>query len=135
MKLLETVNTTPQTVVSLGNLNLGNVKHRICYGAFNYNGTDTITVREQGWYLINVKADLTSTVDNQAMVIGLYGNGTLIPETETNLFEAVAGSQGNVSFNKIIRICNGSPVDLTLRNGSSVSTIYDDVIFDIVKIG
>ena len=131
MKLLETVNTNAQTVVSLGTLNLGSVRHKICYGAFSYNGTDTITVKEPGWYLINV----TSTVATQAMVIGLYGDGTLVPETETNLFEAVAGSQGNASFNKIIRVCDGNPVSLTLRNGSSADTIYDDVIFDIIKIG
>lgn len=135
MKLLETVNTNAQTVQSLGTLNLGSVRHKICYGAFSYNGTDTITVKEPGWYLINVKADVTSTVATQAMVIGLYGDGTLVPETETNLFEAVAGSQGNVSFNKIIRVCAGNPVSLTLRNGSSADTIYDDVIFDIIKIG
>lgn len=134
MKLLEIVNTSSQTVNSLANLNLGNVKHRVCYGAFEYNNSDTITLIQPGWYFISVKADLTSTVASQAMVLALYGNGVLVPETETNVFATVAGTTTNVSFTKIAKVCINQPIKLTLVNTSSASIIYDDLIVDIVKV-
>ena len=132
--LIELVNTIPQTVSSLSSLNLGVVRHKICHNDFIYDGNTSLTIKSAGWYFISVKADITSTVANQPMVIGLYVNGNLIPETETNLFEATAGSQGNASFTKIIKICQNDPAILTLRNGSSATTIYNDVIMDVIKI-
>ena len=124
MKLLEVVNNTAQTVAATSVLNLGTVKHRGCYGAFNYDGSTTITLKQPGWYFISVKADVTSTVDSQPMVLALYGNGTLVPETETNVFATVAGTQTNVSFTKIARVCEGQPITLTLVNTSSAGNLY-----------
>lgn len=133
MKLLELINTNPQTVISGGTLNLGTVKHRVCYGAFDYNNS-AISLNQTGWYLISVKVDLTSTVASQPMSLALYGNGVIVPETETDVFEAVAGTATNLSFTKIARVCDCQPISLTLVNTSAADVIYDDLIIDIVKV-
>lgn len=134
MKLLELVNVNTQNVISLGTLNLGTVKHRVCYGAFNFNNSDTVTLVQPGWYYISVKADLTSTVASQPMVLALFANGVLVPETETNVFATAEGTQTNVSFTKIAKVCVDQPIALTLVNTSSANIIYDDLIVDIIKV-
>lgn len=134
MKLLETVNINEQTVAPNGVLNLGTVKHRVCYGAFSFDNSNAITLAQPGWYFISVKADVTSTAATQAMTLALFGNGVLVPETETNAFATVAGESSNVSFTKIARVCVDSPIVLTLVNTGTAATIYDDVIVDILKV-
>lgn len=134
MKLLEIVNNNPQTVASLSTLNLGNIKHRVCYGAFEYNNIDTIKLIQPGWYLISVKVDLTSTVADQEMSLALYGNGVIVPETETNTFAATIGTEVNLSFTKIAKVCINDVINLTLVNTSADTVTYDDLIIDIVKV-
>lgn len=134
MKLLEIVNANEQTITPNGVLNLGIVKHKVCYGAYSFNNSNAITLIQPGWYLISVKADLTSTAEAQAMTLALFGNGVLVPETETNVFATTADETTNVSFTKIARVCVDSPITLTLVNTGTVDTIYDDVIVDVVKV-
>lgn len=134
MKLLETVNNNAQTILTNGTLNLGTVKHRVCYGAFNFNNSDTITLVQPGWYQISVKANVTSTVASQPMTLALFGNGTLVPETTTATFATVVGTQSNVSFTKMARVCVDQPIALTLVNTSAASAIYNNLIVDIVKV-
>ena len=134
MKLLEIVNVNSQNIASLGTLNLGTVKHRVCYGAFNFNNSDIVTLVQPGWYFISVKADLSSTVADQPMVLALFSNGVLVQETETNVFATTAGTQTNVSFTKMAKVCVDQPLALSLVNTSSANIIYDDLIIDIIKV-
>ena len=134
MKLLETVNVNTQNVASQATINLGTVKHRVCYGAFNFNNSDTITLLQPGWYFISVKVDATSTVTAQNVSLALFGNGTIVPETETNTVITTLDTQANLSFTKIAKVCIDQPIALTLVNTSAEAVIYDDVIVDILKV-
>lgn len=133
-KLLELVNTTSQTVDPSSNLNLGNVKHRVCFGAFSYDGISGITLVQDGWYLINFKIDMVGTAAGQDMSISMYADGVLVPETSTIATATAIGDIYNASFSKIARICNNSPVRLTFVNDGATATTYNNLIIDIVKV-
>lgn len=132
MKLIETLNTTASSVTANGIVSLGTIEKSICQGAFNYNGTNTITLKQNGYYLVMFKADVTSTATTQSMQIALAGNGS-VSSAEATAYAATAGETASVAFFKIVKVC-GTEMALTFVNTGAATTTINNVIVSVVKI-
>lgn len=132
MKLIETLNTTQASVSTNANVKLGSIDKSVCQGAYNYNGTDTITLKQNGYYMVTFKADLESTAATQAMAITLYGNGSASAASATT-YAATAGLTESVTLFKIVKVC-GTPMALTFVNTGAAATLVNNTIVSIFKI-
>lgn len=130
---IEIINSTSQTIESAGKLSLGNINIRRCDGSVVFNGTDSITFRGNGIYQVFVKVDATSTVASQTLKIAIsYDNTTSSIASASASTGDTAGETHSLTIPKKIKIC-GSSLVINLVNSGSSSTIYENLIIDIVK--
>lgn len=134
MKNIELINSTSQTVASGGTLNLGNVNIKTCFGAFSYNGTNTITLVQNGTYQIIVKTNAISTVANQTVGFALAYNGTISTIANAGSVVATIGDVSTLTIPKMVKICDGNTISITIVNSGSASTTYQNLIVDIIKV-
>ena len=134
MKLIETINSSIQSALpTLSRINLGNVDKSICQNTYNYNGVDTITLKQKGYYLVLFKADLTSTATTQQMQVGIIANGTPSTLVESSVYATASGEVQTTAFQKIVKVCN-EPLVLQFQNSGAVATTISNVIVSVVKI-
>lgn len=133
MKLIETINTNAQAVTSGSKIVLGNIDKSINQCAFNYNGTDTITLRQNGYYAILFKVDATSTAATQTMQVSLLGNGTTSEPAEGTAYAAAADQTYTITFFKVVKVCN-IPLSVSFTNSGAASINADNVVVSILKI-
>ena len=133
MKHIELINSVSQTVASGGKLTLGNVNIKYCNGAFSYNGVDTLTLVHPGTYQLLVKIDLTGTVAGQLVSYAISHDGLV--STIVNASDVVAATTDitTLVIPKMVKICN-SPIEISIVNNGTDSTIYTNLIIDIVKV-
>ena len=133
MAIMEIVNSTAQTITSGGKIALGNVNIRCGQGDGVYNNVDTITLNKNGIYQIIIKSVMASTVAGQSVGFALAYGGTVSTVANTSETVADAGDSATLTLPKLVKIC-GNPITLTLVNSGSASTIYNNVVVDIVKV-
>lgn len=128
---LELVNSSVQTVTAGGTLNLGNVNIRQC-DCVVYNGTNSLEFKRNGIYQVLVKADVTASVADQLVSLGLAYNNTIstIASASANLVNA--DDVITLTIPKMIKICN-APLTLTVVNTGADTTDYSNIIVDINK--
>lgn len=132
MKLIEIVNQTTQTsVASLNKIALGNIDKSVCQCAYSYNGTDTLTLKQNGYYLVLFRADAEATAATQQMEVELTSNGSRTGVTATALGTA-AGDTFTISLFKIVKIA-GTPLALSVIN-SGTATTFNNAVLSVVKI-
>lgn len=134
MKNIELINSASQTVTSGGRLNLGTVNIRTCFGAFNYNNIDTITLVQPGTYQLLVKSDLTATAAAQIVEYSVVYNGTVSSIASATAELTAIGDTITLTVPKLIKICS-EPISLTIVNSGLADTEYSNLIVDIVKVG
>ena len=134
MKLIETINNSTQTsVAALSRINLGNIDKSINQCAFDYNGIDTITLKQNGYYLVQVKVDVTSTEAAQTMSVALVGNN-ITSNVEAQVTEETSGTSASLTFHKIVKVANNSPLALNVINSGATATTFSNVIVSVIKI-
>lgn len=129
---IEIINSSSQTVAANGQLALGQINIRRCDGSVVYNGSNSITFRDNGIYQVIVKVDATATTAAQTLKVALAYNGTVSTVASASSTTTDAGDVRTLVIPKKIRIC-GNPLTITLVNSDTVSTIYQNLIIDIVK--
>jgi hypothetical protein len=129
--MLELVNSSTQTILTGGTLNLGSVNIRQC-DCVAYNGTNTIEFKRNGIYQVFVKVDATASVADQLVSVALAYNNTVsqIASAKANLVNA--DDVISLTIPKMIKICN-APLTLTVVNSGADTTDYSNIIVDIVK--
>lgn len=134
MRSIEIINSASQTVASGGKIALGNVNIKNCYGAFNYNKVDTITLVQSGIYQVIIKANVVSTVANQTVGYAISYNGTVSTIANTGAVITDVGNVVTLTLPKQVKICGNNPMSLTLVNSGEDSTTYQNVIVDIIRL-
>lgn len=134
MKLIEITNNVEQTVATNAPLVLGSISRRV--GSFtDYSApTTTITLRECGYYYINLKVNAEATVATQPMEITVFLDGTEVPETLATHVGTAIGDIETLNTNKIFRVFACSDATLSVINTGDSDTTYDALILDIVKV-
>lgn len=112
MALLNAVNTATQAVVANGFIDytIANVKQG-CGIKFN-EGSNTVSLKANGIYLVEVNADVIPT--NAGLIsIQLLKNSVLVPGAEATV-TGVASSTASLSFTTLIKVpCSCNCVDNT----------------------
>lgn len=133
MKLIETINTAAQTAVApLNKLNLGNIDKSVCQCAYEYNGMDTITIKQNGYYLVLFKVDATSTAATQQIQVSATGNGST-SNVEATAYAATSGLTQTLSFFKIMKVC-GTQLAVSFINSSDAAATFSNLVVSVVKI-
>ena len=139
MKLLNLVNSTNQSVLAGGTVNLGSVIHRVCNGTFNFTNSNTIALNNQGWYKVHVTINATGTAVG-VNTFQLYQNGAAVSGALASHTIAAIDDVRNFSFETIIRVlpscscqCN-TPVNLTILNNGDNTITVNNITVDVVKV-
>lgn len=139
MKLLNLVDSTNQSVLTGGIVNLGSVIHRVCGGTFAFTNSNTIALNQQGWYKVHVTINATGTAIG-VNTFQLYQNGVAVSGALASHTITAVGDVRNFSFETIVRVlpscacqCN-SPVNLTVLNNGANTITVNNITVDVVKV-
>lgn len=124
--MFKATNTTSTTLSANGVIPFTVVKNTFPYISANNN---TITFSKGGNYNISVVLNITAT--GTSANIGLYNNGTLIPETNVTI-DTTSGDEYQLVIDDLETIINRIP--FTEKVNLSVRTVTGLTV-DIVNIG
>lgn len=134
MKLIEITNNVAQTVVPDAPIVLGNISRRV--GMFtDYSAPATVlTIRECGYYEVELKVNATATAAAQAMEITMFIDGTEQPETLATHVGTAIGDVETLNTHKKIRVFACSDSAISFVNTGDANTTYDAIVLDIKKV-
>lgn len=131
--ILELVNSNTQTVASGNKLNLGAINIKECSnGSVVYNGTDTITFRQNGIYQVITKVNAISTVATQLLEYAIDYDGTVSNIANAGAYAVDTDQLYTLVIPKKIKICN-APLSISLVNSGTDTTDYQGLIVDISR--
>lgn len=131
--ILELVNSNTQTVTSGSKINLGTINIRdFNNGSIVYNGTDTITFRQNGIYQIITKVNAISTVATQLLEYAISYDGTVSNIANAGAYAVDTDQLYTLVIPKKIKICN-APLSISLVNSGDETTDYQGLIIDISR--
>jgi hypothetical protein len=135
MKLIETTNVNAQTISTNQPIVLGNISRRI--GMFtDYSAPATVmTIRECGYYEIDLKVNATATVATQPMEITLFIDGVAQPETLATHVGTAIGDVETLNTHKKIRVFNCSTAAISFVNTGADDTTYNNLVLDVKRVG
>lgn len=85
-----------------------------CCGWLNHaTGSTQYQITEPGIYEIQFNTNVTSTATG-VVALGIKSNGELLSGTEMDYTVATAGAYGNVSANRLIRVCGNGSTTITI---------------------
>lgn len=143
--LIETKNTSAQTIEPQQIVNLGNVTRKYCkkingVKAFDFNG-NSISLQHTGIYLVITTMAITSAETGNA-VIQLYANDYAVNGAIAT--ENIATADQNramtilsfilVDSNCVLGTQAVNTVNLTLRNVGTIDVEIDNIVVDILKV-
>ena len=103
----------------------------VCGGWLNHNtGSTQYQITSPGIYEIMFNTNVTSATAG-AVVLGIKANGELLSGTEMDYTVATANAYGNVSANRLIRICGNGSTTITV--GSLPTSDTTDTQIPIIK--
>ncbi len=110
--LIQTVNTSQQTVAVDSIISLGSVLHRFgCNSRLNGNA---IELRGEGYYTVDVDATVTPTAIGN-VTITLFKDGVAIPSATATNSVSTVGNSTTLPINTTIRLgCNCDRASLTV---------------------
>ena len=102
-----------------------------CGGWLNHSiGSTQYQITSPGIYEIMFNTNVTSATAG-AVVLGIKANGELLSGTEMDYTVATANAYGNVSANRLIRICGNGSTTITV--GSLPTSDTTDTQIPIIK--
>lgn len=103
----------------------------VCGGWLNHNtGSTQYQITSPGIYEIMFNTNVTSATAG-AVALGIKANGELLSGTEMDYTVATANAYGNVSVNRLIRICGNGSTTITV--GSLPTSDTTDTQIPIIK--
>ena len=103
----------------------------VCGGWLNHNTDSTqYQITSPGIYEIMFNTNVTSATAG-AVALGIKANGELLSGTEMDYTVATANAYGNVSANRLIRICGNGSTTITV--GSLPTSDTTDTQIPIIK--
>lgn len=103
----------------------------VCGGWLNHNtGSTQYQITSPGIYEIMFNTNVTSATAG-AVALGIKANGELLSGTEMDYTVATANAYGNVSANRLIRICGNGSTTITV--GSLPTSDTTDTQMPIIK--
>lgn len=85
-----------------------------CCGWLNHaTGSTQYQITEPGIYEIQFNTNVTSTATG-VVALGIKSNGELLSGTEMDYTVATASAYGNVSANRLIRVCGNGSTTITV---------------------
>lgn len=103
----------------------------VCGGWLNHNtGSTQYQITSPGIYEIMFNTNVTSATAG-AVALGIKENGELLSGTEMDYTVATANAYGNVSANRLIRICGNGSTTITV--GSLPTSDTTDTQIPIIK--
>lgn len=85
-----------------------------CCGWLNHaTGSTQYQITEPGIYEIQFNTNVTSTATG-VVALGIKSNGELLSGTEMDYTVATASAYGNVSANRLIRVCGNGSTTITI---------------------
>lgn len=146
MLLLGVKNTTPQTVLTGGLINLGSVYRRYCkknscgVKTFDFNA-NSIALQQQGMYKITVSATFNGTAAGTA-TIQLLENGIVVPGALASHTITTAGTEiRSISFDYFVLVdsaCLLGNVSTAAKNislqNTGVGTTITSLIVNVIKV-
>ena len=103
----------------------------VCGGWLNHNtGSTQYQITSPGIYEIMFNTNVTSATAG-AVALGIKANGELLNGTEMDYTVATANAYGNVSANRLIRICGNGSTTITV--GSLPTSDTTDTQIPIIK--
>ena len=103
----------------------------VCGGWLNHNtGSTQYQITSPGIYEIMFNTNVTSATPG-AVALGIKANGELLSGTEMDYTVATANAYGNVSANRLIRICGNGSTTITV--GSLPTSDTTDTQIPIIK--
>lgn len=103
----------------------------VCRGWLNHNtGSTQYQITSPGIYEIMFNTNVTSATAG-AVALGIKANGELLSGTEMDYTVATANDYGNVSANRLIRICGNGSTTITV--GSLPTSDTTDTQIPIIK--
>lgn len=103
----------------------------VCGGWLNHNtGSTQYQITLPGIYEIMFNTNVTSATAG-AVALGIKANGELLSGTEMDYTVATANAYGNVSTNRLIRICGNGSTTITV--GSLPTSDTTDTQIPIIK--
>ena len=103
----------------------------VCGGWLNHNtGSTQYQITSPGIYEIMFNTNVTSATAG-AVALGIKANGELLSGTEMDYTVATANAYGNVSANRLIRICGNGSTTITV--GSLPTSDTTDTQIPIIK--
>lgn len=102
-----------------------------CGGWLNHSiGSTQYQITSPGIYEIMFNTNVTSATAG-AVALGIKANGELLSGTEMDYTVATANAYGNVSANRLIRICGNGSTTITV--GSLLTSDTTDTQIPIIK--
>ena len=103
----------------------------VCGGWLNHNtGSTQYQITSPGIYEIMFNTNVTSATTG-VVALGIKANGELLSGTEMDYTVATANAYGNVSANRLIRICGNGSTTITV--GSLPTSDTTDTQIPIIK--
>lgn len=103
----------------------------VCGGWLNHNtGSTQYQITSPGIYEIMFNTNVTSATAG-AVALGIKANSELLSGTEMDYTVATANAYGNVSANRLIRICGNGSTTITV--GSLPTSDTTDTQIPIIK--
>ena len=103
----------------------------VCGGWLNHNtGSTQYQITSPGIYEIMFNTNVTSATAG-AVALGIKANGELLSGTEMDYTVATANAYGNVSANRLIRICGNGSTTITVGSLPTIDTT--DTQIPIIK--
>ena len=133
---LKAYNTSSQTVLANGSLNLlNNEITGGCCGGLSINN-NAITVSKGGTYLITVSANALATT-NGNITLQLFNKGTAVPAAIASATGTTTDTK-NLNFSLLYNVgnscnCVNNTALLTLIN-TGVGATYSNIILNIVRV-
>lgn len=99
----------------------------VCGGWLNHSaGSTQYQITEAGIYEIMFNTNVTSATAG-ATALGIKANGELLSGTEMDYTVATANTYGNVSANRLIRICGNGSTTITVGSLATSGTTATQV--------
>lgn len=131
MKLVELVNSTPQTITPDGFVVLGTVdKANVNYVLV---GTTGIQINSPGYYELEWTADVESTTAATQYEFDVLADG--VPVIDAYVYGATVGPINTVSVSKIVRVYCGSSSTISIKNVGTTDVILDSSNLIIKRVG
>lgn len=128
--LIYTANSTAQTVLVGGTVNLGSIKRRTgC--ALSMSG-DTITMHKSGYYDVYVGITATPTATG-TVTATLYQDGVPVPGATASATVAATDTAVSLAFPAVVRLCGECCTSNLTVVMSGVETVVNNIAMKVIK--